>query len=176
MKFIQTSLHGAYRVELEPIRDSRGFFARSWCKQEFLDHRIDIEIVQSNVSYNQKKGTLRGMHFQEEPFAEPKIIRCTHGKIYDVFIDIRPDSPTYLQWDSVELSAASYQMMYLPAGFAHGFLTLEEHSEVLYQMAQFFNPAAVRGIRWDDPLFRIDWPEEITTISDKDLAYPDFVP
>ena len=175
MKFVQTFLARAYIINLDPHGDERGFFARSWCQQEFAAHDLNTRLVQCNISFNTKQGTLRGMHYQAEPYAECKLVRCTTGAIYDVIIDIRPDSPTFKQWTAVELSAANRRMLYIPAGFAHGFQTLHDNTEVFYQMSEFYVPEASRGIRWDDPAFGIQWPAtESRVMSDKDRSYPDF--
>jgi len=180
MIFKETSLKGAYIIETEPIEDGRGSFARSFCQKEFALHGINMNIVQCNISYNKKKGTLRGMHYQGSPYEEAKLVSCVGGSIYDVMIDLRPDSATYCQWIAVELTAyclpltACYRMLYIPKGFAHGFLTLEDNTEVFYQMSEFYAPGYGRGIRWNDPLFGIAWPGEVKVISDQDKSYPDF--
>jgi dTDP-4-dehydrorhamnose 3,5-epimerase len=172
MNFIETKLKGAYIIEIEPICDERGFFARSWCQQEFRDRGLNPNLVQCNISFNTKKGTLRGMHYQAKPHEEAKLVRCTRGAIYDVIIDIRDDSPTFKEWVSVELSADNYKMIYVPEGFAHGFLTLEENTEVFYQMSNSYHPDAAKGIRWDDPDFAIQWNiSNQPIISAKDLTY-----
>ena len=147
MKFIETKLAGAYIIELDLIKDTRGFFARSWCQEEFAKHGLNPNLVQCNISFNHQKGTLRGMHYQIKPHEEAKLVRCTQGKIYDVIIDLRTNSTTYKQWFGVELSAANRKMLYIPEGFAHGFQTLEDHSEVFYQMSNFYHPESARGIR-----------------------------
>jgi dTDP-4-dehydrorhamnose 3,5-epimerase len=188
MLFKETNLKGAFIIELEPIEDNRGFFARSFCQKEFRLHGININIVQCNISYSKKKGTLRGIHYQTAPYEEGKLVSCIKGAIYDVIIDIRPDSPTYCQWVAVELtdlnsqpsalssqSLPHYRTLYIPKGFAHGFLTLEDDTEVFYQMSEFYAPGYGRGIRWNDSAFGIPWPGEINVISDQDLTYPDFV-
>jgi dTDP-4-dehydrorhamnose 3,5-epimerase len=174
MIFTKTSLKGAYIVDLERREDERGFFARSWCQREFTELGLDPCVVQCNISFNKNKGTLRGMHFQAPPYAEAKLVRCTRGAIYDVIIDLRSESPTLFQWVSVELTSDNRSALYIPKGFAHGFLTLEADSEVFYQMSEFYVPEAARGVRWNDPLFRIDWPEKVQTISAKDQAIPDY--
>jgi len=175
MKFTETSLKGAYIIEIEPIQDERGFFARSWCRNEFEKQGIDFTIVQCNISYNDKKGTLRGMHYQVSPYEEAKMVCCTRGAIYDVIIDLRSLSPTYGQWYAMELHAASHRILYIPKGFAHGFQTLEEETLVFYQMSEFYHSECARGVRWDDPSFMISWPwVKKRTISKKDLSYPLF--
>lgn len=171
MRFIETKLQGAYVIEIEPISDRRGFFARSWCQQEFRDRRLNPNLAQCNISFNIKKGTLRGMHYQIKPHEEVKLVRCTQGSIYDVIVDIRPESATFKSWFAIELSAANRQMLYIPKGFAHGFETLEDNTEVFYQMSDFFHPESAKGIRWNDPEFGIEWTLTDKTISEKDLSY-----
>ena len=175
MKFSETQLKGAYFIEIEKLSDDRGFFARSWCQKEFEDHGLESGFVQANVSYNLKKGTIRGMHYQIAPYQECKLIRCTRGAIYDVIIDLRPDSPTYKQWAGVELTADNYVMFFVPEDFAHGFQTLTDKTEITYQVSQFYTPGSEKGIRFDDPAFAIQWPLEVTLISDKDNTWPDFL-
>ncbi|MBU0996136.1 MAG: dTDP-4-dehydrorhamnose 3,5-epimerase [Proteobacteria bacterium] len=175
MKFIETPLRDAYIIELEPLSDERGFFARSWCQKEMLDKGLNTDMVQCNVSYNKLAGTLRGMHYQDSPHEEIKLVRCTNGSIYDVIIDLRPDSPTFKKWFGVQLSRQNLKMLYIPKLFAHGFLTLEDDTEVFYQMSEFYYPECAKGIRWNDTLFNIEWPEDVCTISDKDQTYQDFV-
>jgi dTDP-4-dehydrorhamnose 3,5-epimerase len=194
MIFIETKLKGAFIIDPEKLEDERGFFARSFCVREFEKNGLNPRSVQCNISYNRKKGTLRGMHFQVAPFAEAKLVRCTHGAIYDVIVDLRPDSATYWQWIGVELSApasprpndpsqftadcsrlpAEYRMLFIPEGFAHGFITLEDQTEVFYQMSEFFAPGSAKGFRWNDPVFNIEWPMEPVVISERDNSYPDF--
>jgi dTDP-4-dehydrorhamnose 3,5-epimerase len=229
MLFTETKLKGAFIIDLQKLEDERGFFARSWCQREFEAHGLNPQLVQCNISFSLKKGTLRGMHYQAKPFEEAKLVRCVRGSIYDVIIDIRPDSPTYCQWIAVELSSprfhlpspisllptqglgsaadcspltahssevtahslqltahtsevtagrspltAYYKMVYVPEGFAHGFLTLEDNTEVFYQMSEFFAPEYARGFRWNDPAFGIRWPLEPQVISERDRTYPDF--
>jgi dTDP-4-dehydrorhamnose 3,5-epimerase len=172
--FTETELKGAYIIEIEELKDHRGFFARSWCQNEFKDHGLTTRIAQANVSYNKKMGTLRGMHYQLSPYEETKLVRCTRGGIYDVIIDLRPASPTYTQWVGVKLTAESYKMFYVPENFAHGFITLEDDTEVTYQVSQFYTPGSERGMRWDDPALSIDWPIDVQVISDKDKSWPDY--
>lgn len=175
MKFTETKLKGAYLIELDYIDDDRGFFARSWCQQEFKELGLDANLVQCNISFNHKRGTLRGMHYQAEPHPEAKLVRCTRGAIYDVIIDIRPDSATYKQWTGVELSVYNHQMLYIPQGMAHGFQTLVDDTEVFYQMSEFYHAQLAKGMRWDDPAFDIDWPMcDQRTISSRDLSYLEF--
>ena len=173
MKFIETELKGAYIIELEPMEDERGFFARTFCQDEFRKNGIDFNIVQCNISYNKSKGTLRGMHYQIKPYEEAKLVSCTSGAIYDVIIDLRPTSPTYCQWFSIELTAHD-KMLYIPKGFAHGFQALEDHTVVFYQMSEFYHPECARGVRWDDSAFKIKWPLFERIMSKKDISYPDF--
>ena len=175
MKFSQTKLKGAYFIEIEKLTDDRGFFARSWCQKEFENHGIDYGFVQANVSYNHRKGTIRGMHYQIAPYQECKLIRCTRGAIYDVIIDLRPGSETYKQWTGVELTAKNYSMFFVPKDFAHGFQTLTDETEITYQVSEFYTPGSEKGIRFDDPAFDIQWPLEATILSDKDRIWPDFV-
>jgi dTDP-4-dehydrorhamnose 3,5-epimerase len=174
--FVATRLQDAHIIEIEKLADKRGFFARSWCQKEFERHGLVSIMVQANLSHNKKKGTLRGMHYQRAPYEEVKLVRCTRGSIYDVIIDLRPDSPTYKQWIGVELTADGYKMLYVPGGFAHGFLTLEDDTEVTYQVSQFYTPGAEGGVRWNDPAFGIVWPGEVQVISDKDRSWPDYQP
>jgi dTDP-4-dehydrorhamnose 3,5-epimerase len=175
MIFIETELKGAFIVEIEKREDHRGFFARSWCRNEFENQGLTSGFVQSNVSFSSKKGTLRGMHYQVAPYEESKLVRCVRGAIYDVIIDLRPDSPTYKRWIGVELTSGNYRMLFVPEKFAHGFLTLEDDCEVTYQVSQFYAPGSERGIRWNDPLFRIQWPLEVQVISDKDKNCEDYI-
>jgi dTDP-4-dehydrorhamnose 3,5-epimerase len=202
MIFSETKLKGAYIIDIEKLVDERGFFARSWCQHEFEAHGLNPRLVQCNISFNLKKGTMRGMHYQADPYEEAKVVRCVRGSIYDVIIDIRPDSATYCHWTGVELSSpcfhlppsisplpvdcspstahsspltANYNMLYVPEGFAHGFLTLEDDTEVFYQMSEFHAPNHARGFRWNDPAFRVEWPADVQVISDRDRSYPDFV-
>ena len=176
MIFKEIELKGAYLIHLEKNEDERGFFARSFCQQEFKDIGIDFNIVQSNISFNKKTGTLRGMHYQEAPHEEAKIVSCTNGAIYDVIVDLRKDSSTYCKWFASELNSKNCSSLYIPKGFAHGFQTLEDNSIVFYQMSEFYYPKCVQGVRWNDQVFKINWPEEtIRIIADKDQKYPDFV-
>ena len=168
MIFTGTQIKGVYIIEPEILTDERGFFARSFCKEEFRKHGLETDIVQCNISYNKKKGTLRGMHYQIPPFEEAKIVSCTKGSIYDVVVDLRRDSPTYRYWHAEKLSADSYRMLYIPKGCAHGFQTLEDDTRVYYQMTEFFHPDCARGVRWDDPAIKIDWPISGIIVSKKD--------
>ena len=162
-------------IELEPLADSRGFFARTFCRKEFEAHGIDAHVEQCNISFNKRKGTLRGMHYQVSPFAEPKLVRCTAGSIYDVIIDLRPWSPTFKQHFAVELSAENRRTLFIPVDFAHGFQTLCDNVEVFYQMGQPFSGEHARGVRWNDPAFGIQWPQDERIIIERDRNYPDFV-
>jgi dTDP-4-dehydrorhamnose 3,5-epimerase len=161
-------------IEPERLEDERGFFARTFCQAEFEVHGLNVRTAQCNVSFNKRKGTLRGMHFQDGPFSEAKLVRCTAGSIYDVIIDLRPSSPTFKMHAALELSAQNRRMIYVPEGFAHGFQTLEDNSEVFYQMSEFYAPEQARGVRWDDPAFGIVWPVDNRTIADRDRNYPNF--
>lgn len=171
MIFTETKLKGAYLIDVTRIEDNRGFFGRSYCKNEFEKYGLNTNIVQANVSYNRKKGTLRGLHTQNAPFEETKLVRCTRGAIYDVIVDLRPASNTYKQWIGAELTADNYRMLYVPEGFAHGFITLEDESDVTYQVTQFYSPQTEQGFRWDDPAFRIQWPVQPQIISEKDQQH-----
>jgi dTDP-4-dehydrorhamnose 3,5-epimerase len=176
MKLAPTPLAGAWVVELEMISDERGSFARTFDADEFRDRGMDPAVVQCNTSVNLRAGTLRGMHFQADPYAEPKLVRCVRGSIFDVALDLRPDSPTYCQWHGLELSESNRTMLFLPSGFAHGYQTLVDDCEILYQMGARYVPDAARGVRWDDPAFGIEWPPAPSgrLISDRDGSYPDF--
>jgi dTDP-4-dehydrorhamnose 3,5-epimerase len=174
MIFCETQLPGVFEVHLRPTADERGFFARSWCQREFKAHGLNPRLVQCNVSFNTRKGTLRGIHYQAAPYAEAKLVRCTRGAMYDVVVDLRPDSPTYKDWVAVVLTATNRHMVYVPEGCGHGFLTLKGETEVFYQMSEFYNPESARGVRWNDPAFQIVWPEEVEVISQRDRTYPDF--
>jgi dTDP-4-dehydrorhamnose 3,5-epimerase len=175
MRFVQAPLSGAWVIELERIEDERGWFARSFDPDEFQAHGVDPVIAQCNVSFNPGAGTLRGLHYQAEPHGESKLVRCVRGAIFDVAVDLREDSSTFRGWHGVELSAENRRAFYIPAGLAHGFQTLTDDTEVLYQMGHHYVPEAARGVRWDDPAFGIEWPEPDLerTISEKDRAYPD---
>jgi len=176
VKFTETKLKGAYVIEVDKIEDERGFFARSWCQKEFTEHGLNPNLVQCNISFNLKQGTLRGMHYQAKPHEEAKLVRCVKGGIYDVIIDLRPDSPTFKDWFSVELNSENRKMIYIPEGMAHGCQTLADNTEVFYQMSEFFCSESARGVRWNDPIFGIEWPEiSQRVISEKDRIYPDFL-
>ena len=174
MRFHHTKLAGVFGISLDTIPDERGFFARSWCREEFRSHGLNPNLAQCNISFNTHQGTLRGMHYQAPPFPEAKLVRCTKGAIYDVVVDLRRDSPTCTQWIAVHLSAADRNMVYVPEGCGHGFLTLEDGAEVFYQMSEFFHPESARGVRWNDPQFQIEWPGEVRVMSERDRSYPDF--
>ncbi len=174
MIFEKTKLKDVHIVKLETLTDERGFFARSWCKKEFAEHGLVNDYVQTNLSFNRLKGTLRGMHYQVEPYGETKLVRCIKGAIYDVVIDLRKQSNTYLEWLGVELNEENRDMLYIPKGFAHGFITLEDNTEVYYQMSEYYKPEAARGLRYDDPTFNIRWPVAVEEIAEKDLAWSSF--
>ena len=174
MIFSETKLAGAYVIECEQLEDERGFFARLWSEQDFAERGLVPHFIESNTSFSRKQGTLRGMHYQAAPHGQVKLVRCTAGAVYDAIIDLRPDSPTYKQWDSVELSADNRLMLYVPIDFAHGFQTLVDGTEVTYQMSSPYNPASSRGVRWDDPTFGITWPEAERVIIARDREYSDF--
>src|SRR5215211_1824995 len=174
MVITETELKGAFVIELEPFEDVRGFFARAWSDREFEAAGLNAHFVESNISFNEKKGTLRGMHYQLPPYDQAKLVRCTRGSIYDVVIDLRPDSPTFRRWVGVELSAENRLTLCVPAEFAHGFQTLEDETEVFYLVSNYYAPDAQRGVRWDDPAFRIEWPEAAggRVMADRDRDYP----
>jgi len=176
MLFTEVSLKGAYVVDLEKRGDSRGFFGRTYCQREFEEYGLATQMPQTNVSFSRNKGTLRGMHYQEAPYEEAKLVRCTRGAIYDVIVDVRPNSSTFKRWFGVELTEENYRMLYVPEGFAHGFITLSGNTEVNYQVSQFYAPGHERGVRYDDPSIGIQWPGEVTEISEKDKAWPAFNP
>ncbi len=174
MRFVPLPLPGAFLVEPEPLADTRGFFARTFCREEFAARGLDPELAQCSISFNKRTGTLRGMHYQKPPHEEAKLVRCTAGAIHDVILDLRRDSPAYLRWTGVDLSAENRSALYIPRGLAHGFLTLADDSEVLYQISRFFEPGSAAGVRWNDPAFGIDWPAGVNVISDRDRDYADF--
>lgn len=173
MHFIETKLPGAFIIEPEKFDDERGFFARSWSQKEFAEHGLNARMVECNISFNKRKQTLRGMHYQREPFAQAKLVRCTRGALYDVIIDLRPDSETFRQWIGVELTEENHLSLYVPEGFAHGFQTLADDTEVFYQMSEYYAPETAAGVRWDDPAFGIEWPEASERIiNERDRSYP----
>jgi len=174
MTFRETDLPGVCEIQIEPKLDERGFFARSWCQNEFESNGLDARLAQCSISFNARNGTLRGMHCQAEPYQETKLVRCTRGAIYDVVIDLRPHSRTFKRWTGVFLTAASRNMVYVPHGCGHGFLTLEDETEVFYQISEFYHAESSRGVRWNDPAFQVVWPAEVQVISDRDRTYPDF--
>jgi dTDP-4-dehydrorhamnose 3,5-epimerase len=173
--FTETKLRGAYIIEPEKREDERGFFARAWCEKEFAAHKLNPRTVQCNISFNKKRGTLRGMHYQTVPCAEAKLVRCTQGAIYDVIIDLRSGSPTFKQYIGEVLTARDHKMLYVPEGFAHGFQVLEDDSEVFYQMSEFYEPRYAQGVRWNDPAFGIQWPIREPVMLERDRNYPDFL-
>jgi dTDP-4-dehydrorhamnose 3,5-epimerase len=174
MIFRETPLQDAYVIDLEKREDVRGFFARAWCGKEFEEHGLIPRVVQANTSFNKQKGTLRGMHYQIAPHAETKAIRCLKGAIFDVIIDLRPDSPSYKKWFGVELTADNRTMLYVPEHFAHGFITLEDNTEVFYLVSEYYAPDCERGLRYNDPAFGVAWPGHIEAISEKDRTWPDY--
>jgi dTDP-4-dehydrorhamnose 3,5-epimerase len=176
MIFTQTPLRDAFVLDLERLEDERGFFARTWCGKEFAAHGLNARLAQCSTSMTKKRGTLRGMHYQTVPFEEAKLVRCTRGSVHDVIVDIRPESSTYSRWFEIVLSADNRKSVYVPEGFAHGFLTLEDDTEVFYQISQHYSAEHARGFRWDDPLFGIKWPFEPGIMSERDRTYADFSP
>jgi dTDP-4-dehydrorhamnose 3,5-epimerase len=172
--FRESPLRGCFVIEPEAIRDERGFFARSWCRAEAERYGLVPDVAQCNISFNDSKGTLRGMHYQAEPHPEAKLVRCTRGSLYDVVVDLRGDSPTFRQWFAVDLTADDHRMVYVPAGMAHGFQTLEDGTEVFYQMSTAYVAELARGVRWNDPAFAITWPLPNPILSERDRSYPDW--
>jgi dTDP-4-dehydrorhamnose 3,5-epimerase len=176
MIFQETKLLGVFEVLPEPKSDERGLFARSWCSKEFDSHGLSTKLAQCSVSFNTQKGTLRGLHYQDAPYGEVKLVRCTRGAIYDVVVDLRPQSKTFRRWAAVVMTSEKRNSLYIPEGCAHGFLTLEDATEVFYQISEFYHPELSRGVRWDDPAFQITWPDKVQVISERDRTYPDFEP
>lgn len=176
MKFIETPLEGVYLIELEPVHDERGFFARTWCKEEFQEHGLNPNLAQCSLSFNKKKGTLRGMHYQCEPHQEAKLVRCCAGAIYDVVLDLRRGSQTFGKWFAAELSTSDQKTLYIPEGCAHGFQSLEDASTVFYQISESYHPESARGVRWNDPLFCIKWPITTPILSERDRSFADYRP
>ncbi len=174
MKFVETDISGVVVIELEKHEDERGWFARAWCREEFNVHDLPIDLVECNISYNEKRGTLRGMHFQATPHAEAKLVRCVMGAVHDVALDLRPESPSYRKSIGVELSADSGRAVFLPEGIAHGFQTLTDHSTLFYQMSSVYSTEAAAGVRWDDSAFGIEWPLADPVVSTRDQSFPDF--
>jgi len=173
MRFVETALRGAWLIDLTPAQDARGYFARSFCMREFADHGLETSFVQHSTSYSAKQGTLRGMHFQHPPHSEAKLVNCSKGAIWDVIIDLRPSSSTYRGWQGFRLTAENRRQLYIPKGFAHGFQTLCDETEVGYLISEFYMPSAAGGVRYDDPAFAIQWPLPVTVISEKDAAWSD---
>jgi dTDP-4-dehydrorhamnose 3,5-epimerase len=177
MVFKETLLKGAFIIELEKIDDIRGFFSRAWCQEEFQTHGLNPNIAQCNLTFSATIGTLRGLHYQIAPYHESKCVRCIRGKIYDVIVDLRPNSPTYSQWMGFELSSENRKMLYIPENFAHGYLTLADNAEVFYQVSQFYSPGSEGGVRWNDPSINIKWPNSANLIiTEKDKNWPNFKP
>jgi len=174
MIFAATKVAGAYLVDLECRSDQRGFFARAWCSKEFEARGLTARLAQVNVSGNARKGTVRGLHYQLAPYREAKIVRCSRGAIYDVAVDLRPDSPTHLRWAAVELTAGNRRMLYVPEGCAHGYQTLTDDTELLYLMSESYSPEHARGVRYDDPTFGIEWPLAVENLSEADRSWPDY--
>ncbi|HEX8747032.1 MAG TPA: dTDP-4-dehydrorhamnose 3,5-epimerase [Pyrinomonadaceae bacterium] len=174
MKFIETPLRGAYVIEMEPHRDERGYFARTWCRAEFEARGLNARLEQCSTSFNVSRGTLRGLHYQAEPYEEAKLVRCARGALYDLIVDLRPGSVSFRKWFAVELTASNLLMLYVPEGFAHGFQTLEDETEVLYQISESYRPEYARGVRWNDPAFDFRWPMDERVMSERDLSFPDF--
>ena len=174
MKFIPTPLPGAFVIEPQLFPDDRGFFAGTFSRQKFVEHGCDGDLVECNVSFNKRAGTLRGMHFQNAPHAQSKLVRCTRGAIWDAIIDLRPGSATFKKWFGAELTAENRRQLYIPEGFAHGFITLADETEVFYQLGNVYHAASAGGVRWDDPAFGIAWPREVSVIIERDATYPDF--
>ncbi len=175
MIYIPLRLSDAFLIEPEKREDARGFFARTWCQREFAEHGLNPNLVQCNISFNEQKGTLRGMHYQTAPHEEAKLVRCTRGALYDVIVDLRSESPTFCEWVAVELTQDNHHMLFIPEGLAHGFQTLADDTEIFYQMSEFYHPEAARGARWNDPAFAIDWPLPDPIISEKDRSFPDVI-
>jgi dTDP-4-dehydrorhamnose 3,5-epimerase len=175
MFFNETKLPGAFVIEPQRLEDERGFFSRSFCRHEFAQRGLNPDVAQCNISFNRDAGTLRGMHYQEAPHMEDKLIRCTRGRLHDVIVDLRRESSTFTQWIAVELTGDNGRMLYVPKGCAHGFQTLEDNTEVFYQMSEFYHAESARGVRWDDPAFGIEWPAEVELIiSERDRNWPDY--
>lgn len=174
MNFKETKLKGACIIGIDKNEDDRGFFARTFCRKEFSEHGLNNTIAQCSISQNHKKGTLRGMHYQVTPHEEVKIVQCISGAIYDVIIDLRKDSSTYMEWEGIKLSENNYKILYIPEGFAHGFQTLEDNTNVYYQISEYYRPGASAGIRWDDAAFNIKWPLPVAEISEKDRSYSNY--
>jgi dTDP-4-dehydrorhamnose 3,5-epimerase len=174
MIFTETKLAGAYLINVEPFEDERGFFALSWSQREFAERGLASRFVECNISFTKRQGTLRGMHYQASPYGQVKLVRCTTGAIYDVIVDLRPESKTFKNWVAVELTAANHRLLHVPEGFAHGFQTLTDNTEIFYQMSAPYVAESARGVRWNDPAFDIDWPAAERIIIARDQTYPDF--
>jgi len=174
MTFREMKLPGVFEVHMDLKPDERGVFARSWCQKEFENSGLNPKLVQCSISYNTRCGTLRGVHYQAPPFSEAKLVRCTKGEIFDVVVDLRPDSPTFRDWVGMVLNDENRHMIYVPEGCAHGFLTLRDETEVFYQMSEFYSAESARGVRWNDPAFQIVWPGPVRVMSERDRAYPNF--
>jgi len=172
--FAETRLKGAYTVDIKKLADERGFFARGWCQDEFSKHGLNPNVVQLNIAFNHKRGTLRGMHFQKAPKAEAKLVRCTRGAILDVIVDLRRESPTHGQWLGIELTEENHRMLYAPEGFAHGYQTLVDRTEIYYQTSEFYAPELASGVCFDDPAFGIQWPLAVEVISNQDRNWPPY--
>lgn len=175
LKLVETSIFGAWILDIEPVEDARGFFARTLCANMLEQHGLESKILQQSVSFNRSRGILRGLHYQSKPYEEVKMVRVTKGRIYDVILDLRCDSPSYLRWDAIELSADNHRTVYIPKGVAHGFQVLDNNSEVFYQMTESYVPSHACGVRWNDPVFSIDWPLSDPVLSERDACYPDFI-
>jgi len=172
MIFKKLDIQGVFQIELEKIEDNRGFFSRSWDKQKFEENGINSKLVQCNISFNKKRGTIRGLHFQKKPYEEAKFVRCVKGKVYEIFVDLRKKSETFLKWGGIELDSKKLTCLYVPEGFALGFQTLEDNTELLYQMSELYKPESSKGIIWNDEKLGIEWPLTISIISEKDLCLP----
>jgi dTDP-4-dehydrorhamnose 3,5-epimerase len=174
MNFLKTELPGVFEIHIDPRPDERGFFARTWCQKEFETRGLNSNLAQCSLSFNPRKGTLRGIHYQSAPYLEAKLVRCTKGSVYDVVLDLRVESPTFKNWIAVILTAYGRNMVYVPERCAHGFLTLEDESEVFYQISEPYRAESARGVRWDDTAFRISWPGKVEVISERDRTFADF--
>jgi dTDP-4-dehydrorhamnose 3,5-epimerase len=175
MIFHEVAVEGAYVIDIEPRGDDRGFFARTFCRKEFEALNLNPHLAQANIAFTKARGTVRGLHYQLGPHAEAKLVRCTAGALYDLIVDLRPHSPTYKKWIGVELSSSNYRMLFVPQGCAHGYQTLVDESEISYNASEFYSPEAERGVRFNDPAFNFNWPLQVTSISDKDRSWPDYV-
>lgn len=176
MKFTETEIAGLWVIELEPARDHRGFFAPTFSEDDFRARGLESRVAECSIAFTARAGTLRGMHYQREPHGQAKLVRCTRGALYDAVIDLRPDSATWRRWFAVELTAENRRMLYIPTGLAHGYQTLDDGTEIAYQMSSPYQPGAAAGVRWNDPAFGVAWPREVTVIAERDATYPDFEP